>query len=113
MSEKLSESAILKQILDYLAAKHILAFRMNIGQANMGDRFVRFGVRGMADILAFVHRGLDENGKWCSYIRPLWIECKTAKGAQSQFQRSFQLQVEVEGHKYIVARSIEDVEAVL
>jgi len=44
---------------------------------------------------------------------PLWIECKAAKGKQSELQKSFQEQVEREGHRYIVARSIEDVEQAL
>jgi hypothetical protein len=44
---------------------------------------------------------------------PVWIECKDSKGKQSDLQKSFQAQVEAEGHKYIVARSIEDVEAAL
>jgi hypothetical protein len=38
---------------------------------------------------------------------------KTDKGKQSPFQKSFQEQVEDEGHMYIVARSIEDVEEAL
>lgn len=53
----MKESAIQKAILEYLAARHILGFRMNTG-AMKGEykgkqRFMRFGVAGMADILAF------------------------------------------------------------
>jgi hypothetical protein len=43
----------------------------------------------------------------------MWIEVKSATGKQSELQKSFQAQVEAEGHRYIVARSIEDVEAAL
>ena len=57
MSTKISEAAIQRCIMDYLAAEHILAFRQNTGQAKMGERFVRFGVKGMADILAFKNVG--------------------------------------------------------
>lgn len=115
--EALSESMIQGAILEYLAARHILAFRMNTGQAKIGERFVRFGVKGMADILAFKHRKAGylaapaiEGDYATDVIVPFWIEVKNAKGKQSPFQESFQHQVEDEGHRYIVARSIEDVE---
>ena len=51
---------------------------------------------GMADILAFG-------------FQPCWIELKTDKGKQYEFQKSFQSQVEEHGHTYILARSLEDV----
>jgi hypothetical protein len=116
--EKVRESQIVRAIMDYLAVCQVLSFRMNtgaIGGTHKGkQRFVRFGVVGMADILAFrvQHRGVGDQGNWCSFteITPLWIECKTATGKQSEHQKSFQKQVEEHGHKYIVARGIEDVE---
>ena len=49
----MKESPVQRLILDWLAAEHILAFRMNTGVAKFDDRFVRFGTKGMADILAF------------------------------------------------------------
>ncbi len=108
----MTESQIQRSITDYLAARRIMAFRMNSGVAKMDGRFVRFGVPGMADILAFRKvDGYPEEGG--GSINVLWIECKAPKGLQSQLQRSFQQQVEAEGHVYILARSIEDVEAVL
>jgi hypothetical protein len=105
-----SESHIQKSILDYLAARHILAFRMNSGVANIDKRFIRFGVPGMADILACPQH-LCDDGDW----RPvfLWLECKAPKGKQSELQKSFQTQVVEAGHFYAVVRSIEDVEAEL
>lgn len=119
---KISETAILRSIMDYLAARHVLAFRMNSGasfqqNADGRKRFMRFGVPGMADILAFrVHvRGIDDNGAWCSFteITPVWIEVKTATGKQGELQKSFQDQVEREGHRYGICRSIDDVEKLL
>ena len=47
------EGFIQDLILDWLAAKHILAFRMNTGALKIDKRYVKFGVKGMADILAF------------------------------------------------------------
>lgn len=110
------EGAVLRQILDWLAAKHILAFRMQVGGMageNSGKKwFMRFGTPGMADILAFP-RSLSKNAYLDITLPPLWIECKAAKGRQSELQKSFQAQVERDGHRYIIARSVDDVEATL
>lgn len=102
------EGALQRAILDYLAAKHVLAFRMNTGAVKTESRFFRFGVPGMADILAF-RIALAQ----CRHCVPIWIECKAAKGHQSELQKSFQQQVEADGHVYIVARCLEDVMAVM
>jgi len=103
------ESQIQSAILEYLAARHVLAFRMQTGAIKLEKRFIRFGVPGMADILACPQM-LCDDGDW----RPsfLWIEVK-AGSRQSVLQRSFQEQVEEQGHRYIVAKSIDDVEAAL
>ncbi len=96
------EREIQKAIAEYLKVRGVLAFRMNTGGMfgeHKGKRWaVRFGTPGMADILAF------PQGK-----PPLWIEVKSAEGTQSTFQRGFEMMVTRENHRYIVARSIEDV----
>jgi len=61
------------------------------------QRFVRFGERGMADILAFTKDSV------------IWCECKGSTGKQSEHQKNFQQEVEAYGHIYIIARSIEDI----
>lgn len=113
------EGAVLKQILDWLAAKGVLAFRMNSGAVLSSykgkARMVRYGVPGMADVLAFPR---NKRIVWANYdaskeTDALWIECKAPKGKQSELQKSFQAQVEAHGHRYIVARGIEDLEAAL
>jgi hypothetical protein len=97
-----SEKHVQKAILDYLAAKRVLAFRMNSGMLrNPAGRPVTFGVPGMADVLAFIN--------WQYAIQPLWIECKAPRGKQTEIQKSFQEQVEAHGHKYLIARQLEDV----
>jgi hypothetical protein len=120
----MSETQIVRAILDYLAARRVLAYRMNTGAIEAEykgkKRFMRFGVPGMADILAFKKRKTcylttpaipnDYRGE---IIMPLWLEVKTDKGKQSELQKSFQAQVEEEGHRYAVVRSIEDVAALL
>lgn len=98
------EGAVLRAILDFCAAKRVLAFRMNTGAMKWGadnKRMFRFGTPGMADVLAFP-RG-----------RVLWIEAKAERGVQSELQKAFEAQVRVEGHEYVIARSIDDVDRIL
>ena len=94
--------------------KGILAFRMNTGAVHSEykgkSRFMRFGVPGMADILAFIPTYLD--GTLVGET-PIWIEVKAPKGVQSELQKSFQKQVEDHGHRYAICRSVEDVEELL
>lgn len=102
----MTESAIVRQILDWLAAERIFAFRLNTSATKIGDRFFRsHGLGpGAADILALPkanHRVLS--------LMPAWIEVKTSTGRQSPEQINFQAFVEEMGHKYLLARSIDDV----
>ena len=88
---------------------------MQVGAASQQNasgkkRFMRFGVPGMADILAFP---VYSDGLIAGRIIPFWLEVKTAEGKQSEMQKSFQAQVENARHKYAVVRSIEDVEQAL
>jgi hypothetical protein len=114
------EGALQKTILDWLAAKRVLAFRMNTGAVKTDARFFRFGVPGMADIVAFVHRFWCPECGWsskhicdCGWGRVIpevyWIEVKTKTGRQSELQRSFQKQVEDAGHRYVLARNLDAV----
>ena len=56
-------------------------------------------VRGVADLELNISRG-----GW----HGLKIEMKTAKGRQSAFQKQWQIDVEGQGYKYVICRSIED-----
>ena len=111
---KTPEGSLLKLILDYLAAKHVFAMRMNTGAVKMDDkRFMRFGTPGCADMIAFSpakYISQRADGRSQSILqRVIWIEVKSPKGKQSDLQKSFQAKVESEGHMYILARSLEDV----
>lgn len=64
---------------------------------------VKFGVPGQADI----------SGLIAPWGRRLEIECKTATGRQSAEQFRFQRVVETFGGLYLLARSVEDVDAVM
>ena len=100
-------------ILEYLVARRIFAIRMNSGTQIIKDgahrRVIRLHDPGTADILVF-HRPIawEDQG-----LTPLWLEVKSATGKQSPVQKSFQHQVEEEGHVYRLVRSIEDVKSVL
>ena len=116
MKRMTPEGYILDSIMDWLAAEHILAFRMPVGGAHVTGGYMRFGVKGMADILAFPQIKIYSNTIGSAALitpLPVWIEVKTAKGVQSEFQKSFQAQVEAEGHRYVLARSVDDVMASL
>lgn len=99
---KQSESDIQKAILDYLCARRIFHYRNNTGAAKMQNgRFVSFGIKGAPDIVC-VHKG--------KYIG---IEVKSEKGKQSDEQKAFQKALEFAGGIYILARSLDDVRAML
>ena len=114
------EDLIVKAILDYLAARHIFALRMQVGAMQSDykgkQRFMRFGVPGCADILAFPEVTVHCAGGCRRTITaplPTWLECKTEKGKQSELQKSFEKQVTAAGHLYAIIRSIEDAKKAL
>lgn len=102
---KIAEKDVLRQVMQYLRLQKCLVYRMNTGASQFQNYpggkkyFVRFGEKGMADILAFTKSSA------------IWCECKATNGKQSEYQKHFQTEVEAMGHTYIVARCLEDVEA--
>jgi hypothetical protein len=104
---RLRESDVLHQVLDYLAVRHVFAFRLSTG-AFFGDhkgkgwafRSHSLGP-GAADILAFGPSG------------PIWIECKAPRGRQRPSQKVFETLVKDWGHVYLVVRSIDDLAGVI
>jgi hypothetical protein len=118
MPNSVSESQIVRQILDYLAADHIFAFRLNTSATKIGNRFFRAHSLGpgASDILSFpVVSGFVHSNECLNHpvrhIQPTWIEVKTSTGKQSLEQKSFQEHVESLGHRYILARSVDDIRA--
>lgn len=106
--KKTPESELLGLCIDWLAANRILAFRMNTGAIKIDKRFLRFGVPGMADILAFRKVNTIAKGPQFWPTTAVWLELKSPKGIQSDLQKSFQEKVEAEDHRYAVVRSLED-----
>jgi hypothetical protein len=77
-------------------------------------RMLRFGRKGMADILA-IHSRLegyfttDNNPVMDTIHTPIWIEVKRPGGKQTPDQIAFQSEVEAEGHRYLLVTSWEEV----
>lgn len=101
-----TEAETQKAILDWFGAERIFAYRINTAAFKTEGRFFRAHSlgKGAADIRADV-RIVPE----FELFQPLWVECKSPTGRQSDEQLGFQKHVEGYGHAYIVARSVEDV----
>jgi len=104
------EGAVKASIQEYLTLRGIYWKRNQVGVLSNGaGRRVSFGNKGEADITAYVPHAAV---KGAFYI--LHIECKAPDGGrQSPWQKAEQQAVEALGHKYVIARSIDDVEAAL
>lgn len=104
------EAAIQRAILEWLAWKHILAFRVNSGKVlvNYGGegstRMIKLAPPGTADIIGITPDGTG---------RLLAIECKTRKGKQTPEQVEFEQRVTEQGGIYILARGVEDIERII
>jgi hypothetical protein len=73
-----------------------------VGRSLSGDRVIRFGLVGSADLLGILRGG-----------RFLAVEVKTAKGRQSEAQRNFQRMIESMGGVYVLARDVQTVVGVI
>jgi hypothetical protein len=106
-SPKLTEAAIQKAILQYLAARRIVHFRINVIGVPKSDGTFRPNVTmvGMADIhVIFPIKGVGAS---------VHLEVKTPKGRQTDKQKDFQLQVEKARGYYFIVRSVEDVHNII
>ena len=117
MKTTASEAQISQSIMDYLAAEHVFAVRMNsgarFGETNGKKWAIHMHAPGTADILAFVQVNPRAGKPQFWPTKAVWLEVKDAKGKQSDLQKSFQEQVEREGHIYRLVRSIDDVKEAL
>ena len=84
------------------------AIRMNSGKAKRGKYFIQLHEAGTADIMFFPRTSCTGEPK-----QPVWIETKIGEYGQTADQRIFQLKVESLGHRYILAKSIDEGLAVL
>lgn len=134
MKQKVPESGVLRACLDLLAAEKIWHERRNVGAVKNGNRFIRFGVPGTADILAIplvtveLICDADEPDTAKSWLvrwvagarfnlwkwkqpRPLWIECKSDTGKQTEKQAEFEREAKKAGHAYLLVRDSDELKA--
>lgn len=99
---QMSEADLQKSILDWLAYQKGQYWRQNTGampvESNGKKRFIRFGVKGVADIL-----GINDKGQFVA------IEVKKKPNKPSQEQETFIQMVNYWGGIGIVAYSLDDV----
>jgi hypothetical protein len=99
---------LVNSCLELLHMHGILSWKNHVGAVRMGKRFLRFGVRGLPDIL-FV-----QNGHFGGIAGRLGgIEVKTGTARQSREQQIMQAKFEAQGCLYWVVRSIDELDSLL
>lgn len=94
----MSETTLVKELLLYLQQRRdVVCWRNNVGGGQMGGRYVKFGIKGHADI-----HGILTGGRF------LAVEAKVYPNKQNSEQIAFQKQVEMQGGLYILAYGVED-----
>lgn len=74
-----------------------IAFRMNSGKVKVRGGWMQLAPNGTSDILVFPVSG------------PVtWVETKIKNGKQNEDQLEFELRVKMFGHRYILARTIDE-----
>ena len=97
---------LVAQILLKFGSNHKLKIWKNAtgtGKSHDGKRFIRYGLKGSADIIGI----MEPNGKFIA------IEVKTGNAKQSKQQKIFEQMVTKSGGIYIVARSVQCVSEAL
>ena len=95
-------SEITRPLIDALNQTGGMALRMNCGTIRLPGRTIKLHDKGTADIL-FFPRLNNLNG----VVKVIWLENKVGKYGQNADQRLFQLNVEAQGHRYILATSVQ------
>ena len=85
---KVTETDIRRQVRDYLRIKGWFCFHVLQGGVGV--------YRGITDLIA------AKDG------RVLFIELKTPRGRQSDYQRKFQANLEAAGGEYVLCRGVDD-----
>ena len=96
-----AHNKLISEILLTFGASPILRIWKNdvgVGRSLNGNRVLRWGLKGSADII-----GIGFGGRFVA------IEVKTGKARQSEQQKCFQQMIQNMGGIYIVARSVQDV----
>lgn len=89
------EAAVVKECKDVISDLGLFIWRQNTGEFALGDRYIRFGVKGQPDFI-----GVLPNGRF------IGIEAKRRTGGrQSSAQKDFQTRLETCGGVYLLVRS--------
>lgn len=100
------EKQIENGILEYLnLVRRIFTIKLKDQAAFRDGHYVnpgKWSVPGVADLVAFLPGG-----------KTVWIEVKRPGNNQTEAQKAFQFNIECAGHRYILARSIRDVETAI
>lgn len=117
MNDRVKESQVLNSILRaYGTRPEMRLWRANAGGAKFGQRMVKFGVEGQADltgilpvqiIIACPSCGCDVASDPMG-VR-LEIECKSPTGTQREVQKQYEAMIKKFHGIYILARSVDDV----
>lgn len=95
----MTEKQIQNDILREFSSSDLMAiWRANTGVARFGDRVVRFGVAGQADLTGIISGGVRVE-----------VEVKQSSGRQKENQMSYEGMIKKFNGIYILARSVDDV----
>lgn len=97
-----TEASLIRAALDLLALRGIPAFRLNTGAAKIGKRLVRFGSKGLPDILGILPDG-----------RFLGCEIKCGTTRTTPEQKAAISAINTAGGLAFIARSLEDIDRAL
>lgn len=99
---KPTEGQVVNACIKWLFAHGCYVWRQNVGafKPDGSNRFIRFGMAGLADIL-----GVTPSGRFIA------CECKVGKNKQQNAQIEFQRRVEEKNGIYVLAYSVDDLEA--
>jgi hypothetical protein len=97
------ESYVVKACIEWLHLNGCFVWRNNTGayKHHESGAYIRYGLTGSADII-----GVNPKGRFIA------VECKSDKGKLSESQYAFGAKVKVRRGVYVLARSIDDLEAV-
>jgi len=97
-SSEAHENLIKDILATFSSGPNLRLWKNSTGSGKVNNRFLRWGLKGSADII-----GVGLGGRF------IGIEVKTGQSPQKEQQRNFQNMVIAMGGIYIVARSIDDV----
>jgi len=92
------ESEILKEIHNYLNNQGFVTWRNHVFNGRVKGGYLRTGIPGLSDLTVML--------KGCH----LYIEVKTETGKQRDAQEAFEITCAMNGHYYMIARCVGDVE---